>query len=493
MEAILALDQGTSASKAAVYDLNGRMLGLGRQPVRTRYAAGGRADQDPEEILASQRTAIRRALRAAASHPFHLIAAGIASQRSTFVLWESATGRSVAPAPTWQSTMTRDVCARLSRHADLVARTTGLPLSPHYSATKIARLLDATRGLRRRAERGEILFGNVATFLVWHLTRGRVHATDTTHAARTLLFNLDTLQWDRRLLDLFDVPSAILPEVRDSLGDFGTMRSGGREVPLRAMLGDQQAAMLGAIGGPAPVASRTALVNYGTGAFVLIPTGRSVVRRPGLLTSLAWTGGGERCYLLEGTFNAAGAVLEWLRREMGAPASLAAIDRRCRSAPGRTVMLPAFWGIGSTHLASSDPRVPSLVLDVAEHDTVSDLARASVEAIAHMTFDLLDRASGASGRGFRRVVAAGGLAGLDYLVEFQSALLGRPVFVSESVEATLGGVARAATRTSKSLARTGRQRRVTATSSLRRVAQTRHRDWQRLIRVAERWAGKTRA
>src|SRR2546425_7947475 len=301
MKAILALDQGTSSSKAAVFDIAGRMLGIGRVPLGTRFGAGGRVEQDPDEILASQRRAIRKAMAAVDGRGVVLVGAGIASQSSTFVLWDKDTGRPVAPAPTWQSTMTDDVCAELSSHARTVRRLTGLPLSAHYSATKIARLLDAGRGLRRRAERGEVLFGSVATFLVWHLTRGKVHATDPTQAARTLLMNLETLQWDERLLSLFKVPRAILPELRDSMSEFGMMRVDGRDVPVRAMLGDQQAAMLGACGGAGGATRGAAVVNYGTGAFVLIPTGEIPVRRAGLVTSLAWTRGRTRRYLLAGT------------------------------------------------------------------------------------------------------------------------------------------------------------------------------------------------
>ncbi len=210
--AILAIDQGTTASKAAVYSASGRLLGTGRAPLRTRFGAGGVAEQDPAQILSSQRLAVRRALEAA-RHPA-LAVAGIASQRSTFVIWDRSTGRPVAPAPTWQSTMAADACLKRGDDAPAVLRRTGLPLSPHYSASKIARVLASSRGLRRRAERGDLLFGNVATWLLWHLSHGEVHATDPTHAARTLLFNIEALDWDPWLLDLFGVPRDILPEIR---------------------------------------------------------------------------------------------------------------------------------------------------------------------------------------------------------------------------------------------------------------------------------------
>ncbi len=483
--AILAIDMGTTASKAAVFSLSGRMLSATRAPLRTRFGPRGRAEQEPDALLSTQRLAIRRALAACGAR---VIAAGVASQRSTFVVWDRATGRPLAPAPTWQDTSAADRCAHHEGSERFVRRLTGLPLSPHYSASKLAALLERTPGARRRAERGDLAFGSVATWLLWSLSGGRVHAVDPTLAARTLLFDVRALRWDDRLLDLFGVPSALLPEVRPSLGDFGSIRIAGEEVPVLACLGDQQAALHATAG------DTGALVNYGTGAFVLIPTGGEAVRREGLLTSLAWTSDTRRRYLLEGTVNAAGAALDWLRRELGAPATLAGVDRLCRRASGRTAILPAFWGLGSLHGSGRDRSLPSLALELPPRGALADLTRAAVESIAHQVAEILERAA-PSGRPTGSLLLTGGLARLRHLVEFQAALLpGMRVAVGrQSEEATLRGAARAA---GEVLPRTGRRvdgwralpaRPVRVSAAARRSARGRHEQWLRLLELARGW------
>jgi glycerol kinase len=401
----------------------------------------------------------------------------------------------VSAAPTWQSTGTRDLCEGLSGHAGMVRRLTGLPLSPHYSATKVARLLDSHRGLRRRAERGELLFGNVATFLVWHFTGGSVHATDPTQAARTQLFNIGSLDWDDRLLGLFHVPRALLPEVRDSIGDFGTMKIDGRKIPIKAMLGDQQAALVGAMGfiagdaGSGANSSRRpmALVNYGTGSFVLVPTFATAVRRTGLLTSLAWTRSRRRCYLLEGTVNASSSLLDWLSRELGVPGDLRAIERLCRKSPGSASIFPVFRGLGSMHLAPGATGMQGFLWNMPEEGLVADITRACVESTAHLVSEILEQASDATGGRPGGVVVSGGLSRLKYLVEFQSALLGRPVLMARSgnAEATLLGVAQAASPEPEA-ARPRRWREVSAPASMRTTAVARNRRWRSLLRWAAR-------
>jgi len=488
---ILAIDQGTTASKAEIFDPAGRLLGSGRAPLRTRFAAGGIAEQDPAQILSSQRLAIRRALDAA-KHP-SIGVAGIASQRSTFVIWDRHTGRPVGPAPTWQSTMASDDCLKMRDDGPGVQRRTGLPLSPHYSASKIGRVLGAARGLRRRAERGDLLFGNVATWLLWNLTGGEIHATDPTHAARTLLFNIEALDWDPWLLERFNVPRAMLPQVRPSLGDFGEIRIDGSTVPVSASMGDQQAALAGAIGLTGQRAEGSALVNYGTGAFVLLPTGNIPRRCEGLLTSLAWTSATDRRYLLEGTINSAGAALDWLRKDLGAPADMKKIDRMCRDAGGRTLLLPAFWGLGSAYSSPGDTNLPSITVNLGPYGTLPDLTRSAVEATAHMVAVIIERVSG-GGSGPRRLVATGNLTALPYLLEFQAALLPRiALSVAPDPEASLAGIALAAAPRWKPEPATGRGKpsrsapRISPPIGLKRTAIHRHREWRRLIALARIW------
>ena len=488
MATILALDQGTTVSKAAVYATNGRLLGIGRAPVATRFGRMGRAVQDPVELLEAQRLAMRRALLAARQP--RIDAVGVSSQRSTFVVWDRRTGRPVAPAPTWQSTEASRICEELDGSGDAVRQRTGLPLSPHYSASKLSALLEGKPELRRRAERGELLFGNVATWLIWNLTSGTVHATDPTHAARTLLFNLDRLAWDRWLLDLFGVPDRIMPQLLPSLSSYGALRIAGREVPMRACLGDQQAALIGVSGLSGRGSAGTALANFGTGAFVLIPTGEHPLRREGMLTSLLWTSAVKRCYLLEGTINAAGSTLDWLRREMGAPASLDAIDRLCRRSEGETQLLPSFWGLGSAYTAVRDATLPAVMVGSGGPATLADITRAGVEAIAHMVAVVLERGAGAQ-QPVRRLVATGSLSALPYLMQFQASLLSRvSVVAMDQPEATLVGAARAAAASAGIGWRQNRTHRIpsiAATARDRRLAQHRHREWRRLIALARIW------
>lgn len=483
MKGILALDQGTTSSKAAVFDLRGRLLGYARVPVATRFGDAGRVEQDALALVATQRLAARRAV-AAAGHP-ELVAAGVSSQRSTFVIWDRVTGRPIAPAPTWQDTRAVARCDRLARHAARVRRITGLPLSPHYSASKIGAVLDGIPGARGRARRAELLCGSVATFLLWTLSGGRTHVIDPTLAARTLLFDIERLDWDRSLLDLFGVPGAMMPQVRHSLDDHGEIRIGGRAVAVRACLGDQQAALLGvtAAGG---AGSGEAVVNYGTGAFVLVPTGRAPVRRDGLLTSLAFTAPGRRRYLVEGTINGAGVALDWLRRELGAPVRFGALDRICRRAVGDAMALAPSRGLGSAWLARRDRDLPGIAVGLGERGSVAEIARGVVESIAHQVDDLLRRAERA-GTKTGGLVLSGSLTGLPYLVEYQAALAGRRVRVARRREATLAGAAIAACGAGAASWSPDRGSPVRPSREVARRAAGGRARWRRLLDLARRW------
>ena len=483
-QAILAVDSGTTAAKAAIVSMTGAILGLGRAPIATRFGRAGRAQQDPVEILSAQRRAIREAISLAGR--VEIAGAGITSQRSTFVIWDSSTGRCIGPAPTWQDTSAADVCLNLRRQSGLVRRLTGLPLSPHYSASKIARTLRAGRVASRVKTR--LLFGSVATWLLWNLTNEQVHATDPTHAARSLLMNLSTLSWDERLLSMFEVPRAILPTIRPGIGSFGTIRSGaGRRVPVTACLGDQQAALF-ALGGPT-----TTLVNYGTGAFVLTPVHGRPARSAGLLSSIGWTSASERHYLVEGTVNAAGSTLDWLRRELGVPQRLDAIEALCRKAKGHCVMIPG-GRLGSMQSDRGGAALPGLILDADSDGMVASLTRAAVESIAFMVDEIVSSTAPAGRAG--RVVLTGPLSGLPYLEAFQAATLApRRVEVSEAREATLLGIARAAAmglggeyELAASRWRSP-ARHVKAPAAMRREAVARRGRWRLMVRMARRMAG----
>ncbi|HKY32283.1 MAG TPA: FGGY family carbohydrate kinase [Candidatus Polarisedimenticolia bacterium] len=484
MSCILALDQGTSSSKAAVFDERGRALGVARAAVTTTFGPRGSALQDPEAIVRSQRAAIRAAM-ARAGNP-SLAAAGIASQRSTFVLWDRESGRALEEAPTWQDTSCAAVCGLLAPHAAAVRAITGLPLSAHYSAPKLSRLLSGRPALRRKAGKGALLFGSVATYLLWRLGRGEVHAIDPTLAARTLLFDIQTLAWSPRLARLFGVPPGILPEVRPSLGRFGDIVVEGRRVPVRAMLGDQQAAFLGAVGGGAAGgAEGRALVNYGTGAFALVPTGGRLVRLEGLLSSLAWTTSSRRRYLVEGTINAAGSALEWLGGLIGGRPGLGSLDRLCRQGTGDVRVLASFWGIGSMRVQDG-PTQPAAIAGRGGRAPWSrgDLARGTVEGIAHAVQECLDAAARAAP--IRSLVASGSLARLPHLMRFQSALAGLPIEISADTEATLRGVGEAVSGGGWPAPGT-RRRRVAAAGAERRAARACHAEWLGLAESLSGW------
>jgi glycerol kinase len=481
VKAWIALDQGTTACKAAVFDARGRLLGAGRAAVRTRFGPHGEAWQQPAALESGMRRAIGQAM-AAAGHP-RLEAAGIASQRSTFVLWDRRTGRPAGPAPTWQSTEAAALCERLAPHAREVRRITGLPLSAHYSASKLARRLRREPSLRRRARRGDVAFGPVSTWLLWRLSGGSAHATDPTLAARTLLFDIGRLAWSPEMLDLFDVPAVMLPEVRPSLGDHGVIRIGGQRVPVRALLGDQQAALAGAMGLEAPPGERGVMVNLGTGAFVLVPTGARLERREGLLSSIAWTRGATRRHLLEGTVNAAGAAIDWMRDLAGATGGLAGLDRLCGRSRAAVHVIPSFWGLGSAFLGARS--VPPVIASHARLPwTRADLAAGTVEAVAHATAVCVRLA--APGQAPRRVVATGPLTRLRHLMTTLSAVLNLPVHVPRSTEATLAGIALAA---SGGAMRPGSARGVThrATARERDRAAEAHAAWISLAGSVRAW------
>ena len=493
---ILAIDAGTTASKAAIVSLSGRILGLGRAGVVTRFGPGGRAVQDPEQIVSAQRRAVFDALAAAGR--VEIVAAGIASQRSTFVIWDSVTGRSSCPAPTWQDTSGESVCHALKREAGRVRRLTGLPLSPHYSASKIPAALRQARSSDGRSKRSSLRFGSVATWLIWRLTRERIHATEPTQAARTLLMNLSSLRWEERLLSMFRVPRSILPEIRPGIGSFGTIRAGTQHVPVLASLGDQQAALFSHLRIDSPLRDRPAVVNYGTGAFVLAPTGATRMTCPGLLSSIAWTTASARRYLLEGTVNAAGATLDWLRREFGAPEHLDAVDRLCREASGSCFMLAAFGRLGSMWDEEGRGSLPSLIAGATARGALADLTCAAVESLAFMVGVNLAAIAARTGDGVGRVLLTGPLSRLSYLAGFQAALCAPTrVEVSLAPEATLIGIARAAAfgrggDISRAAARwVVPAKEVRPERALVSEAGRRRRSWLRLCQLARRLGDRT--
>jgi glycerol kinase len=424
---VLALDQGTTSSRAILFDRAGRSVASAQQEFPQIFPAAGHVEHDPEAIWSSQLQTARDALARAGLDASSLAAIGVTNQRETTILWEKATGRPVANAIVWQSRVTAPICDRLKAEGlDAVIRQkTGLVIDPYFSGTKIKHLLDSGDGLRARASRGEVLFGTVDTFLIWRLTGGRCHITDPSNASRTLLFNIHTQSWDDELLTLLDVPRAMLPEVRSSSEVYGATDASllGAAVPVAGDAGDQQAALFG----QACFEPGTAKNTYGTGCFMLLNTGdRPVPSAKGLLTTIGWRLGGATVYALEGSVFIAGAAVQWLRDGLKIIASSADVERlmgQVTDADG-VYLVPAFVGLGAPYW---DPHARGLIIGLTRNSSAAHIARAAVEAMAYQTRDVLDVMQLEAHVPLTALKVDGGASANARLLQFQADLLNVPV------------------------------------------------------------------
>ena len=387
---LLAIDQGTTSSRAVVFNRDAETLGLGQLEFRQYYPQDGWVEHDPEEIWQSTETAINDAIANAAIDPRDIASIGIANQRETTLVWDRATGKPIYPAIVWQDRRTSQYCADLRRagaEAEVQA-TTGLLLDPYFSATKIRWLLDNVDGARRRAEAGELAFGTVDTFLLWRLTGGKIHCTDASNASRTLLFDLERQCWSEEMLRLFDIPAALLPEIRDSSDDFGctNIDSIGAAITIGGVAGDQHAAMVG----EACFESGQGKSTYGTGCFLLLNTGAEIRRSNNrLLTTMAYRIKGQPTYALEGSIFIAGAAIQWLRDGLGIvknSADTEAIAAQREHARG-VYMVPAFTGLGAPHW---DADARGALLGLTRDSDATDIVIATLEAVGYQTRDLLE-------------------------------------------------------------------------------------------------------
>ncbi|HEY8495568.1 MAG TPA: glycerol kinase GlpK, partial [Limnochordales bacterium] len=387
---VLALDQGTTSSRAIFFDREGRVVAVAQQEFRQHYPQPGWVEHDPEEIWATQLATAQQVLKKAGVSPADVAAIGITNQRETTVLWDRTTGKPVAPAIVWQDRRTAGMCDALKAEGaePVVREKTGLVLDPYFSATKIAWLLDNVPGLRARAERGEIAFGTIDSWLVCRLTGGRVHATDYSNASRTMLLNIHTLAWDDELLALFGrIPKAILPQVLPSSHIYGETDPAllGARIPIGGIAGDQQAALFGQTCFDAGMAKNT----YGTGSFLLLNTGTKPVKsRHGLLTTVAWGVGGQVSYALEGSVFVTGAAVQWLRDGLGIIASAAETEALALSVAdtGGVYLVPAFAGLGAPYW---DPYARGILVGITRGTTRAHVVRAALEAIAYQTVDVM--------------------------------------------------------------------------------------------------------
>jgi glycerol kinase len=438
---ILALDQGTTSSRAIVFGHDGRPVGSAQQEFEQIYPQPGHVEHDPEAIWSSQWNSVREALARARVTASQIAAIGVTNQRETTILWERDTGCAVANAIVWQSRITTDLCQRLKHDGmePVFRAKTGLVLDPYFSGTKIRHLLDSLPGVRSRAERGEILFGTVDSYLLWRLTGGRVHATDFTNASRTLLFNIHTLDWDEELLKLLAIPRAMLPEVRPSSAVYGETAAGlfDRPLPIAALAGDQQAATFG----QACFEPGSAKNTYGTGCFLLLNTGdKAIASQHGLLTTLGCMLDARPVYCLEGSVFVAGAVVQWLRDGLGLIGSSAEVETLALRVPdtGGVYFVPAFVGLGTPHW---DPHARGTIVGITRGTKREHIARAAIESIAFQTRDVLDAMQRDAGLALGHLKVDGGASQNALLMQFQADLLGVAVRRPVVAETTALGAA----------------------------------------------------
>ena len=439
---ILALDQGTTSSRAIAFDHGGRPVAMAQEAFEQRFPSPGHVTHDPEAIWSSQ-IRVAREVVGAVGGAERIAAIGIANQRETTIVWDRATGAPVSDAIVWQSRITAPRCDALQAAGfePLFRERTGLPLDAYFSGPKIAHILDSAPSLRARAERGEIAFGTVDTFLLWRLTGGRVHATDVSNASRTLLFDIHRLAWDDELLGVVGVPRAVLPDVRPTSGAFGETDPElfGRPIPIAALAGDQQAAMFG----QACFERGRAKNTYGTGAFLLLNTGTSAIASShGLLTTIGWQlePRGPITYALEGSVFSAGSAVQWLRDGLGIIERSEDVETLARQVEdsGGVYLVPAFTGLGAPYW---DPYARGTIVGLTRASGRAELARATLESIAHQVVDVLTAMDADAGVRLENLRVDGGGAADDLLLQIQADLLNAPVERPTGHETTALGAA----------------------------------------------------
>jgi glycerol kinase len=438
---VLSLDQGTTSSRALLVDQHGEVRGMAQKEFCQFTPLPGHVEHDAEEIWDTQLAVAREVLGQYKLEPSNLAAIGITNQRETTVLWERATGRPIAPAIVWQSRITADHCERLRNDGvePRIRQLTGLLVDPYFSATKIAYLLHQFPSARSSAERGEILFGTIDSFLIWRLTGGAAHVTDVSNASRTMLLNLETLQWDDELLAIFDIPRAMLPEVLPSSHVYGETSDEifGSPVPIAGCAGDQQAATFG----QCCFAPGDAKNTYGTGCFLLMNVGTTPASPPDrLLTTVGWLVNDQPTYCFEGSVFVAGAAVQWLRDGLGLISESADVERLALSVPdnGGVAFVPALVGLGAPYW---DPGARGAILGLSRGSTAGHVARATLESIAHQTCDVLEAMLEPTELELSSLRVDGGAARNDLLMQLQADLLGVEVHRPANVETTALGAA----------------------------------------------------
>ncbi|MXW48208.1 MAG: glycerol kinase GlpK [Gammaproteobacteria bacterium] len=437
---ILSIDQGTTSSRALLIDQDGAVLHTRQQEFTQFFPNDGWVEHDPKEIWQTTLAVTREVLDYADSLPGQVRAIGITNQRETTVVWDRATGEPVYNAIVWQDRRTAKLCASLKQKglSPTIQAKTGLLLDPYFSATKIAWVLDHVEGARNRAERGELAFGTIDTFLIWHLTGGKSHRTDATNASRTMLYDIREQRWDSELLEIFSVPDNCLPEVLDCSADFGTtdVSKLGKELPICGVAGDQQAALIGqACFEPGMVKS-----TYGTGCFLVINTGTELVcSQHQMLSTIGYRLNGTTCYAMEGSIFVAGAAMQWLRDELNLIQDAADSENLASSLEDNSgvYLVPALTGLGAPHWL---PNARGAVFGMTRNTGKAQITRAALESVAYQTADLLD-AIHSDGSSINRLRVDGGMANNNWFCQFLSNVLDLPVDRPSNTETTALGAA----------------------------------------------------
>ncbi|WP_413614815.1 glycerol kinase GlpK [Halomonas cupida] len=439
---ILALDQGTTSCRAILFDRDARIVGIAQKEFQQHYPKPGRVEHDAMEIWGSQMGVTREVLETQGVKPSQVAAIGITNQRETTVVWDKETGKPIHHAIVWQDRRTAPLCDALKEQGleQHIRDTTGLVVDAYFSGTKIRWILDNVEGAQQRAERGELLFGTMDSWLVWNLTRGERHVTDVTNASRTMLFDIHTLQWDDRLLEALNIPRAMLPEVRPSSEIYGNTDGemfGGARMPIAGIAGDQQAALFGQACFEKGMVKNT----YGTGCFLLMNTGEEPVpSRSGLLTTIAWGVGGKVTYALEGSIFIAGAAVQWLRDELKMIDSAEDSEYYAGKVEdsGGVYVVPAFAGLGAPYW---DMYARGAIFGLTRGSSKEHITRATLDALAYQTRDIIDAMQADSGITLKSLRVDGGAVANNVMMQFQSDMLGVDVERPKLTETTALGAA----------------------------------------------------
>ncbi len=439
---IMALDQGTTSSRAIIFNDEGRIVKVAQNEFTQYYPNKGWVEHDPMEIWGTQSGVAREVLETAGIRPGEIAAIGITNQRETTIVWDKVTGRPIYNAIVWQCRRTADICDDLKRRGleDYVRDNTGLVIDAYFSGTKIKWILDNVEGAREKAENGELLFGNVDTWLIWNLTRGKVHVTDYSNASRTMIYNIKELKWDERLLKELDIPASMLPEVKQSSEIYGVTDPhtfGGAEIPIAGIAGDQQAALFGQACFEAGMAKNT----YGTGCFMLMNTGEEMIpSKNGLITTIAWGVDGKVEYALEGSIFVAGAIVQWLRYELKLISDASDSEYFATKVEDNNgvYIVPAFVGLGAPYW---DMYARGTIVGLTRGSNRNHIIRASLESIAYQTRDVLEAMQEDSGIELQSLKVDGGAVANNFLMQFQSNILGVDVDRPEIIETTALGAA----------------------------------------------------